>query len=259
MGERAAGTGDQHMRSQGITRATNVADVLGSTIEDGEIRVNLGFTDSGKGIGQSSPCWFGADGFVSVPNDPSDDGACMAWHVLDGNNLRVLGYRDNRNASKLATLEPGDRGIVTDGDCRFIMRKADSSISIFTSDEASGEDMIMTLSGSTGVGEIRVGGSSIKIETDRIVMMAAGGASAITLDSDGMNFTGNNCALMSQSGQLGSISPALPPMSPPPGAMSVVIGPTGMAGVGSSKWTCALIFALMWAAAVADAWLGLRS
>jgi hypothetical protein len=228
----------QRSRPSTVDQRTMVLDVIASGVDEGEVRLNIGYTSrSNKGIGAGAPCWWGADGFVSVPNDPSDDGACMVWMVQDGNDKRILGYRDNRFADKLATLQPGDRGILTDGEARFIIRKGEDSVSLYSVDQSTDTDMIMTLNGKEGFGEMRVGATSIKVSNDKITMVVAGGKTIVTIDDQGFQVDGNTCRLATQSGHLGSLAPTIPAVPPPVGISSIVAGPTGVAGVGSTKWT----------------------
>ena len=220
---------------QGVSHRTIVADVIASGVDDGEVRLNIGYTSrANKGVGAGVPAWWGADGFVSVPNDPTDDGACMVWYVQDGNDKRVLGYRDNRFADKLATLQPGDRGILTDGEARFIIRKGEDSVSIYSVDQSTDTDMIVTLNGKLGFGEMRVGGSSIKVTDDKVVIAVAGGRTVVTIDDQGFQVDGNTTRLATLSGHLGILAPQIPP---PAGANSILKGPTGMAGTPSPGWT----------------------
>lgn len=212
----------------------NVADILATEVEAGEVRANIGFSETGKGVGASEGCWFGADGFIGRPNDPDDAGACMAWFFQDGNDRRVMAYRDNRFADKVGELEPGDRAIVSAGEARLLLKVGNDSITLYTESQPDEQSMMVSLNGQDGKILISCAGSWIEIDNDGIRMGAKGGKAMLTLDENGFQVDGNQCRLATKSGHLGVIAPQV---APPVGASSIVVGPSGITGVGSSSWT----------------------
>lgn len=215
----------------------NVADILATETADGEVRCNLGYSDSGKGIGAGEAMWFGSDGFVGRPNDPDEDGACMAWFFADGNDKRILAVRDNRWSDKVGELEPGDRAIISSGEARLLLKVGNDSITLYTESQPDQQSMMVALSGEDGEITISCAGSWIKMSNDSIVMGVKGGKAMLTIDENGVQVDGNQFRCATLSGHLGVISPLVPP---PVGLMSIVAGPIGIIGVGSPKWTVSI-------------------
>jgi hypothetical protein len=211
-----------------------VADVLATSVEDGEVRANIGFSETGKGIGAGEPCWWGADGFVSRPNDPDDDGACMAWFLQDGNDKRILAYRDNRYSSKVGQLEPGDRGIVSRGEARFFLKAARDALVFYTVSQPDDLSMLFDMSGQDGSTTISVGKCWIKITNESITLGAGAGKTTLTISEDGVQVDGASFVAATPSGQLGVVTPLTP--LPPTQGVAYGIGP---ASVVSKSWTVA--------------------
>lgn len=226
-------------RTGTIDQRTFTADVIASVAENGEVRLNIGYSsEDNKGVGAGSPAWWGSDGFVSRPNNPDDDGACMVWGVQDGSDKRVLGYRDNRFSDKVVNLQPGDRAVVSRGSARFILGAGDNSVSLYALGDATDQDCIITVNGDGDFAEMRVGSSMIRVTDDGVTIIAKGGKTIVTVDEDGFQVDGNSCRLNCQTGMLGSLTPTVPGVPPPVPANSILIGPTGPTGVPSSGWSC---------------------
>lgn len=90
---------------------TAIADILGTTVVEGEVRADLGYwggqSEDSPGIAKDAPVWT-QFGFVSRPADPDEDGAAMAVYEPSGDQTRVRGTRDLRMAPKLPDLRPGE-------------------------------------------------------------------------------------------------------------------------------------------------------
>jgi len=218
-----------------------VADVVSSSVTNGEVRAKLGNATDGFGFFSDAPV-YGADGFYSRPNDPSDNGdSAQAFYVREGDQSIVIGYRDNRYAEKVGELEPGDRAIVTDGDARVIIKRKLNAVFIISKNDTTGKTLIFEMSGS-GVIQMFNDKSWITMTGDSIQLSAGNGSSSsmITLNANGIHFLGNsfNCGTMG--GHFGYMIPPAPPapgVAPTAPAFSVIVGPAGQAGVGSTKWT----------------------
>ncbi len=130
---------------------TQVSDILASNVVNGEVRINLGDLVDGIGIGADAGLW-GVDGFVSRPNDPSDDGACQAIYSVSGNQKRVVATRDNRFSVQTGNLAEGDRAIVSDCAARFVLKKERGSLSFITTDDNTndGRAIYLTVSPDKG-------------------------------------------------------------------------------------------------------------
>jgi len=216
---------------------TGVADILASTSDGGEVLVNLGDTRDNSGIAAEAPMW-GVDGFVSRPNDPDEAGACEALYVVDGDEKRVVATRDMRFAEQVGTLQPGDRAIFTDGEPRLLVKKAKNSIVLYTLNVPADLSMMVELNGEEGTLKLINGGSWIEIAADRVTIGADGGKATLTVDASGVSLVGAHFAANTGGGNLGVLAapPLVPPVPPVPVANSILLGPTGMAGVPSSKW-----------------------
>jgi hypothetical protein len=90
---------------------TFIADILSTSVVNGEIRAKLGYWDGttaeSLGISQQSPVW-SSFGFDSRAADPTLNGACMASCTPDGDEVRVHNTRDLRMSGKLPDLQPGE-------------------------------------------------------------------------------------------------------------------------------------------------------
>lgn len=216
---------------------TGTADVLHSTAESGEIRVNLGTVATGEGIDNDVPVW-GIDGFLSRPNDPSDGGAATAVYFHDGHQRRVIGTRDNRFSSQAGTMRPGDRMIVTDGPSRIYAQQA-RRVGLYTESkdapEVGGAAMTVDLNGVTGVVLVKHGGRLIQFGSDgSLTLVCAGTASqstvamtptSVTITAPTINLVGTVA--------LGFNSDLTPPGKP--GVDTVLVGAVGTTGIASPK------------------------
>ncbi len=224
-------------RQETTSNRFNVADILATETCGGEVRANIGFSDTGKGIGANEAMWWGSDGFISRPNDPDDDGACMAWFFADGNDRRLLAYRDNRFADKVGELEPGDRAIISSGEARFFLKTGNDSVTLYTESQVDdGQSMMVSLEGSTGEITISTAGAFIKMKNDEITIGVAGGKTIVTIDESGVQIDGNQFRCATKSGHLGILGPQVAPLV---GANSILGGLTGLAAVPSTAWTVA--------------------
>ncbi len=225
-------------RTPFVDQRISVADILASSVEDGEVRVNLGYAATGKGIGAEQAYW-GLDGFFSRPNDPKPDGseAAMALYIVDGEDKRVVASRDNRFADKVGDMQPGDRAIVTDADARVLIKKNGNSVTLYTVSEPDNTDIQVHLDGASGFLEGRCGGSWIKLTNDKVTIGAAGGKCIITVSAKGVQIDGENFICATAGGMLGVIAPMVPP--PPAPAGSILFGPVGATGLPSTRWTVA--------------------
>lgn len=214
-------------------------DILLSEQESGEVRINVGDKASGVGAGSGVAVW-GVDGFVGMPNLPSDAGCAVALVYQDGHQQRAVATKDVRFAEKAGALQPGDRAIVSDCGARLLLKQATSSISLFTENEADdGNAILHNLNGQEGSQTITVGATTIRLEKDRIVMCAGG--TFLTLDSGGLHIHGKHFDCSTGGGNFGTMGP----IPPPQGTNSILAGVAGMAGAPSSKWTVALSFAIV--------------
>lgn len=186
-----------------------VSDIVATENEGGVVRVTLGDSADGSGTDRGVAQW-GMDGFVSCPNEPDTDGAAQALYVAEGQEKRVLGTRDYRNAARTADLEAGDRAIVSACEARLLLKRSANAILL------------------------EVGDALVQIKAGEIKLGIAGGGS-ITIDKQGVRIEGTRFAANTTTGNLGLVA-NLPPMAP---ANSVVYGPSGQAGAPSASWTVA--------------------
>lgn len=208
-----------------------VADVLASTADTGEVRVQLGYCETGKGVAQDVGHW-GPWGFVSRPLPALDGAAAMAWYVQDGNAKRVLGYSDPRYADRVGELQDGDSAIVSDGEARFLLKRERDLLTLYTKSRITDLSMYITLDAEAGTIQLLNGNAYMQMQDEEIVLAVNGGGS-IVINKSGVHVGGNYAAINTAGGHLGQIVGAIPSV----GACSIVAGPTGIAGVGSTKWT----------------------
>jgi len=161
---------------------TGIADIVGSFQDDGEVRVNLGNAADGVGFASEEPM-YGPDGFIGMPNEPSDDGACQAIYLVDGDRKRVVGTRDNRWLDKVGALKPGDRAIITDSPARILLKRDGDKVVLYT-ETSSEKTMMLVLDGSgdqimavcgdnymrltVDAFEVNVGGNLLRIDAETI-------------------------------------------------------------------------------------------
>lgn len=217
----------------------DTGDVVLSTAENGQIRVNLGDVDKQTGYGVSVPAW-GPDGYLARPND-SGEGAARALYLTDGNNKRAFAFSDNRFAKQAGTLDPGDRMIVSSGDARFYLRNEDNRIGFYTEAQSDppvgGKGMLFDMSGKDGVIQIRCGGCSITLDGQKgtITLCAAGpsGAATLTLDAvNGFSVVAGIANIDAGNVTLGATGGTLRPGTP--GVDSALYGAMGQSGIASS-------------------------
>lgn len=210
---------------------TQVADILLSEQDGGEVRCNVGDKHTEEGFGSTSPLW-GTDGFIAMPNAPSEDGACQALYTTDGQQKRIIATRDNRWASKAGALAPGDRVVVSDCEARIMLRREASQVVLYSADQTDdGATMMFELNGSTGVGQMVVGSSFLKMTKDKIQIGCGG--TVLELDEAAFAVFAKHFAANVGGGNLGTIGP----IAPPPGVGSVLAGVSGVMGAPSTKWT----------------------
>lgn len=216
----------------------DTGDVVLSTAENGQIRVNLGDVDKQTGYGVSVPAW-GPDGYLARPND-SGEGAARALYLTDGNNKRAFAFSDNRFAKQAGTLDPGDRMIVSSGDARFYLRNEDNRIGFYTEAQSDppvgGKGMLFDMNGKTGDIIIKRGGQMFVLSDDgNVSLVCAGQASqssivmtptTITITAGTVNIAGGFVAL-------GLNSDGTIPGKP--GIDTVCIGALGQSSVASPK------------------------
>lgn len=109
---------------------TIIADILRSDTEDGVPVANIGEDTTGEGFGADTIVWGNGDGFVSVPNQPSDAGVAQAVVTQDGHVKRAVQTRDQRWVTKAGTLQPGDRAVVSDSEAWIRLTRASDKIEI---------------------------------------------------------------------------------------------------------------------------------
>ena len=219
-----AGTVDQRI---------DIADVLETTAVNGEIRCKLGDSRDGGGYAVNAPFW-GMDGFISRPHNPSSAGAVQALYIIDANTKRIIATRDNRFAVQVGAMDPGDRAIVTDGDARIFLKQKSDAIVLYTVDQTKDESMLIRMSGKDGSITMTCGGCFIEMKGGKLTMGAAGGASVITIDDKGVQIDGAQFRCATRGGHLGVLAPQIPPN---PAVNNITMGPVGATAVGSASWT----------------------
>lgn len=211
-------------------------DVTASTVEGGDVRVNLGDALTNEGIASDSPWWCNGDGFLSCPNESSPDGggACEVFYFFDGNQRIAVAARDGRYAEKAGALKPGDRAIVSSCAARMLLKAEDSALTIYSENQKDGDSsMLNSVDGKNGQILMANGGASIQILKDKIVLSV--GASMIVLDQSGVHVYGGHFAANTKSGNFGVVGA----IAPPTGVNSIVAGPSGMVGIPCPFWTIA--------------------
>jgi hypothetical protein len=211
----------------------STADVTLSTVEEGEVRVNLGEKSDGSGFGAACSLW-SSDGFIGCPNEQDDAGACQVIYLQDGNEKLGIAARDARYNDKVGALAEGDRAIISGCAARLLLKKASSSISLYTENQLDDDSsMVIAMDGSKGKIRIICGKSQIQIDNDGITLMSNG--SILKLDANAITMMGKFAALATGGGCLGTIAGVPAPL----GARSILAGPIGMTGVGSTGWSIA--------------------
>ena len=223
---------------------TGTADVIGTELIDGEIRVQIGDASRSLGYAAGLPM-YGPDGFIGRPNQPDENGdSCQVKYIWDGDQKTVVGTRDNRYADKVGQLEPGDRAIVTDGEARILIKREDDAVFIIAKSQSTGKTMSFELNSTAGVVQIFNGNCWQKMTGDTISWGAGDGTNASTmiLSAAGLQINGANFMCCTAGGHLGLFVPpaanfpGAPPQAP---AQSILFGPTVGSGAASGKWTVA--------------------
>lgn len=211
---------------------TDIADVLQSDVENGVVSVTIGELTTNEGLGAALGLWGNADGFVSVPNDPDEDGCAQVLWMQEGQTRRALAVRDRRYSEKGGALVRGDRAVVSSSAARFFLKNASASISLYTENQQDGDSsMIFELNGEKGAIRMVDGKAYMTITKDEILIGVGG--TCVKLTEEGFFLYGKHCALNTGGGNLGTIGPVPPPL----GINSILAGPQGQVGVASTRWT----------------------
>lgn len=225
---------------------TGIADILHSSAEGGEVRINYGEETTGEGKLNDVQMW-GPDGYIARPNDPSDKGAAQVYHCVEGQAQIAIATRDNRFAAQAGTLEPGDRMIVTDGPSRFYMKRASRRIGLYTeavnTPPAGGKGMLIEADGDSGVLRLRAGGAVIELDANSgtITLTAAGitGKSVLVLSpTEGAQIIAGAIHLDT----LGFLTLGLNSSQTRPGIPgvdTVIIGASGQTGIAAPRISAA--------------------
>lgn len=210
-------------------------DALDSSATGGVVRIKVGDAASNEGLSSDCGVW-GTGGFVSRPDLPSSAGACEVLTVTDGNERRVIGTRDRRQADKVGTLDEGDRAIVGSSAARILVKKGESAVVQYTEATSDGSSIMTVLSGEEDKYQvIHGGGAYFELKRDSVAIGV--GKASIVLNKDGsIQLMGTYISLAAPGGNLGLVGPQgeQPPAAP---VASILAGPTGMAGVPCLHWT----------------------
>lgn len=223
----------------------DVIDILNADVSTGQVQASVGDATSGFAWTQGCPI-IGIDGFYSVPVGYTEDGAAQALTYDDGTTQYVLGYWDDRWADRVGDLKPGDRAITTRGSARIILKDASDSINIVSKaadlpeEKDPATNALLTDMGISLVGDnngsssinLSLGTSIVQVTKDEILLSAGG--TQLVINDKGVTIHGENFMCNTGGGNLGVLGPGI---APPQGAMSVLMGPMGQAGVASLKWT----------------------
>lgn len=195
-------------------------DVLNSTADGGELRVDLGDIRDGVGLAAEVVLW-GTDGFVSRPNDPDDSAkeCARALYFVDGDERIVIGTVDARYASKVGTLEPGDRAIVGKGEQRLLVKEGNESVTMYSVNQSTNSSMLVSVSGEDGTITLVNGGAIFTIEDDKIIMAINGGG-YLEVNKSGVAIRGASFVAQTASGHFGVEDPQTAKGASPPQLMS---------------------------------------
>jgi hypothetical protein len=210
---------------------TDWADIVTSTVTNGEVRLNLGDATKGTGVDSGSP-FFGVDGFASRPNESGQDGAAQCFYVISGNQKIGIGVRDCRYLTRLSALKPGDRLIYSAGKAMFLLKNADDLVGVYTERQSDGMSILQTLSGKTGEALTAVGLTKVQVEETRIELSINGGA-AIIIEGNTITMRANLINIDAGFCTLGVNSDGTRPIVP--GLQSVCAGPSGQVAIGVPK------------------------
>lgn len=213
------------------------ADVLASSMENGDVRVNLGDALTNEGYVADAPWWCSGDGFVSRPNNPSDNGggSCVAFWFFDGSQRVAVAARDGRYAEKAGSLQPGDRAIVSDCDARFVLKRETNSVTLYTANETDDDNsQMIDLRGKTGVTLLLNGGCMIRQKKDEVLVTVQDDIDSSTFiqTAGGFQFSGKTFAVNCATITLGLMPPGIPPNV---AVTPALVGLSGIAGIPSTK------------------------
>jgi len=208
------------------------ADVFGVVVQNGEARLQLGRGGTDKGIASGVPMW-GPFGYYGLPNPTANGEAPSVVYLQEGSRLRALAGRDNRYAALTGDMKPGDIMIVTQNECRVIL-KADGSVTLYTVNQKTNLSMMVNVDGVEGLLRLINGNAQISMD-DKSIVQAVNGGGSLTIDMAGVHVSGPQFNADCGGGTLGLIAG----VRPPPGTNSIVEGPAGNVGVGSTTWTVA--------------------
>lgn len=216
---------------------TNVGDVITTSMEGGDVRLNLGNALTSEGVSSDSPLWANGHAFVARPANADPTGACEAQYLYQGNQIIAIATRDARYAEKAGELQPGDAAIVTPGEARLMLKTDNDSVTIYTTNQTdSDSSMLISVIGEAGKILIANGSSYIEMQKDKIVLSAGGAMLVINGASGAVEVYGKHFAANTGGGNLGVVGGIAPPI----GAASVIAGVSGIAGAPSTKWTVAV-------------------
>lgn len=215
---------------------TGVTNVLLSTSDGGKVRCNLGTAVDSGGIASNVACWANGDGFISVPNPPSDAGKCQALWVQEGDQKRITALRDYRFTEKGGALKEGDRAIVSDCDARFLLKRSKNELTLYTVNETDDDStMLFDMNGSSGTNLMVNGKASISMTKDKIQLSVGG--TVLELSESGATLFAKHFACNVGGANFGMLAPGV---APPVGAMSVLVGLSGVMGQPSTRFTFAV-------------------
>lgn len=178
-------------------------DVLSAELaENGDTLIQIGDAQSGEVESSNVRMWVG-DGFLGIPNVPSSDGNAQVLGVLDGNEVRATGSRDRRFVNAAGALEPGDRAIVSDSEARFLLKREDDNITLYSVNQKTDESMMVSIHGKNGELQVINGKSFINLRGDAISIGVSGGP-IITIDKDGVKIGGKALTVNTESVALGN-------------------------------------------------------
>jgi len=212
------------------------AEVTGTEVVDGEVRYQLGYSGEGKGLSADAPA-YGPDGFISRPSTPDSDGACIARYLKDGNERVVIGAKDNRYADKVGALKAGDRAIVSKGEARVLLKDEKATVSLYTKGKQSGDSAIVEINGDKERIALVLGKLAVVLDNAENILTLTNGKTTVQLRDEGLFVNGAHFGCSTGSGHFGVFVGVNPPIPPPAPLFSVLVGPTALAAVPSSKWT----------------------
>jgi hypothetical protein len=212
---------------------TDWADIVTSTVTNGEVRLNLGDATKGTGVDSGSP-FFGVDGYAAMPNEADSSGAAQCFYFISGNQKIGLGARDNRYLDKVGALKAGDRVFFSKGTARMMLKNADDLIVMYAEAQSDGTSQIIANSGKEGKILLSVGLTKVEISKDKIELSINGGpalvldgaAQTISMRANLVNIDAGFCTL-------GVNSDGTRPIVP--GLQSVCAGPSGQVAIGVPK------------------------